>query len=644
MGGIDESSTPTPGASVTALLRGGRAQLHPSDTSTPLPTPTPDLAERLALSPMPPVDYVALVTSLLGGDQAIPLPTRQSAVRAAVGDQRPFWIGDMDVSRFYQITATLRLQSEYAQMWVEEPSQVEQSALESSATVFDTRIYPTLREYFGQEWSPGIDGDSHLLILNARFGGATGYFSAVNEYPRWVNVHSNEAEMFVMNLAAVLPGTPEYDSVLAHEFQHMIHWRLDANEDAWVNEGASDLAEEISGGEWPQAAVRRFERRPDLQLNAWTDDDNEISAHYGASYLIMRYFLDRFGPKMLHALVQDQRDGIAAFDAVLAEAGISTTFNDLFADWVVANVLDAPELADGRYGYPGIDVKVEEQCQIYDYPYSYEGEVHQYGADYLELFPSAAGPLRIAFRGAPEVRMVPNEPASGSFQWWSNRGDAGHAYLQRAFDLTQATTATLSFALWYDIEAGWDYAYIRASTDGGKSWRTLKGAHLMAYDPAGDALGPAYTGKSGVPLGNTADGEAMWVEERLDLSEYCGSQVIVRFDYVTDEAVNRPGLCLDDIRLDAVGFFDDVESGEDEWQAVGFLRHDNRLRQSYIVQVVEFDALPRVTRLPVDAKGQAEAVIDSFGGEVQRALLIVSAIAPTTTEATPYTVRLEVSS
>ncbi len=31
-------------------------------------------------------------------------------------------------------------------------------------------------------------------------------------------------------------------SVLAHEFQHMIHWYRDRNEESWMNEGFSELA------------------------------------------------------------------------------------------------------------------------------------------------------------------------------------------------------------------------------------------------------------------------------------------------------------------------------------------------------------------------------------------------------------------
>ena len=621
---------------------------RPPSSGSPGPTlaPTPDLIARLRQNPMPPRDYAALIASLQGEAALIRGLTRHTPAMVEIGDKKIFWIADVDLSRTYQITATLRTQGEHLQMWVEEGASVEQSALERSANVFDARIYPTNHEYFGREWTPGIDGDPRLVVLNARFTGAAGYFASSNEYTREVNPYSNQHEMFFMNLDALQPGTAQYEAVLAHEFQHMIHWNLDSNEEAWLNEGASELAEEVNGFGWPSEDVARFESDPDLQLNTWTDAPADTGAHYGASYLMMRYLLDRFGSELLRAVVQNQSNGIASLDLVLAQRGTHMTFDDLFADWVVANALDVPHLSDGRYGYAGIDVGVKSQLKVFGYPHAHEGHVHQYAADYIELFPSTQAPCRIIFTGTQEVKLVPTDATSGDFQWWSNRGDASHSYLQRTFDLTRVTTATLSFDLWFDIETGWDYAYVRASSDGGKTWHFLRGRFTSDYNPNGHALGPGYTGRSGAPIaaGQPArmdDTDAVWVRETMALKPFCGQQAMIRFDYVTDDAVNKPGLCLDDLALDPLGFLDDVESGADEWQAEGFLRHDNRLPQRYIVQLVEFGQVPKVRRLPVGSDGRGEWLIEGFGGEVERALLIISAIAPVTTQTASYRLRLE---
>ena len=230
---------------------------------------------------MPPCDYVALVSSLRSLDEPVPRVVRQTPPNAQIGDQQLFWIGDVDVSRNYQITATLWVQTEHIQMWVQDEAVADQEALERSAQAFEERIYPTTRRYFGSEWEPGIDGDPHLIVLNALFSGAAGYFFSANEYSRLVNPYSNEREMFVMNLRALDPGTPEYEAVLAHEFQHMIHWYQDRNEFSWVGEGLSELAVDLNDFEVGGFDFI-FAFNPDLQLTFWPGDDQGDSApHYG---------------------------------------------------------------------------------------------------------------------------------------------------------------------------------------------------------------------------------------------------------------------------------------------------------------------------------------------------------------------------
>ena len=63
----------------------------------------------------------------------------------------------------------------------------------------------------------------------------------------------------------------------------------------------------------------------------------------------------------------------------------------------------------------------------------------------------------------------------------------------------------------------------------------------------------------------------------------------MRFEYVTDDAVNRPGWLLDDLRIPAIGLADDFEQGSTGWQSEGFLLGDGRLAQEWLVQVVELE-------------------------------------------------------
>ena len=81
---------------------------------------------------------------------------------------------------------------------------------------------------------------------------------------------------------------------MAHEFQHMIHWYQDRNEESWLNEGFSELAAFLNGY-YSDRPDYDYIMQPDMQLNDWPNDKDSTLPHYGASFLFVDYFLNRFG-------------------------------------------------------------------------------------------------------------------------------------------------------------------------------------------------------------------------------------------------------------------------------------------------------------------------------------------------------------
>ena len=104
-----------------------------------------------------------------------------------------------------------------------------------------------LRTRFGSEWTPGVDGDPHLYVINASLRGVGGYFNSADEYPSEIRPASNEIEAIYINVRYLPPGTGLYSRVLAHELQHAVHWKADVSEETWVNEGLSELAVTVAG-------------------------------------------------------------------------------------------------------------------------------------------------------------------------------------------------------------------------------------------------------------------------------------------------------------------------------------------------------------------------------------------------------------
>ncbi|GAH63395.1 unnamed protein product, partial [marine sediment metagenome] len=113
---------------------------------------------------------------------------------------------------------------------------------------------------------------------------------------------------------------------------------------------------------------------------------------------------------------------------------------------------------------------------------------------------------------APDHWHIDTYKAYDGSSWWCGMenpdwprspgyGNGWKDYLQRSFDLTEATgTVTLSFRHRYDMESGYDYAYVEVSSNEGTSWDELK----------------TYTGRSKVR------GKVAWVGDSVDLTAYKG--------------------------------------------------------------------------------------------------------------------------
>ncbi len=542
------------------------------------------------------------------------------------GERRLFHASNVDTDKQFDIYAILEYKTEHVYMWVEEGVHFDRDALESAADLFEEHTYPTDRAFFGSEWNPGVDNDVHLSILHARNLGSSiaGYYSSADEFVAAVRDDSNEMEMFYINIENVTINNDFYNGVLAHEFQHMIHWHNDRNEETWLNEGSSELAMYLNGfdtggSDWV------FANTPDTQLDSWPEGPGAAGANYGAGYLFMSYFLDRFGSEATQALVAHDENSLASVDAALADLGAGMTHEDFFADWVIANLLDDPSLAAGQYGYDDIDppsFDIESTYYDSDYPVSESATVHQYGTDYIELH--GEQPLTFDFTGSTQIGLVDAVAHSGKYIWWANRGDDSDMTLTQEFDLTGVSAATLDFWAWYDIEADWDYAYVEISADGGETWEIITTPSGTPTNPNGNSFGWGYTGNSGG-----------WIQEQVDLSTYAGQDVLIRFEYVTDDAVNRPGFILDDVSIPEIGYSSDFEAGDGGWEPAGFMRHANVLPQRWLVQLILFGPETTVQRLAVEDDGTGEWTIP-LDSSTDRAVVAISGLAPVTTEAASY--------
>ncbi len=555
-----------------------------------------------------------------------------------VGDIKQFWVLNGETITYRQISATLAYKTEVAYFWVEEGVRFSQEEAKALADAFSEKMVPTNREFFGQEPSPGIDADPHIYLLYASDIGSNtaGYFSSADAQHPLVNEYANGHEMFVFNADnSPLSDTYTY-GVLAHEFQHMIHFGRDRNETSWLNEGFSELAvllNKYSTGFKDSSYLSQ----PDLQLTDWGPDVGQNAPYYGASFLFTTYFLERFGEQATQALVRETDNSMDSVDNVLQainatdpRSGQPIRADDLFMDWAVANYLQDKSVDDGRYAYQlyqpsraAAEAKAFSSC-----PAEYSDTVNQYGVDYIRF--SCEGKFTLRFEGSTATTLLPVDAYSGKYAFWSNKGDESDMTLTREFDFTNVTgSLTLNYRAWYNIEEGWDYAYLQASTDGGQTWQILLTPSGTSEDPAGNAYGWGYTGLS--------DG---WIEESVDLSQFARQKVLLRFEYITDAAVNGEGLMVDDISIPEIDYFADFEEGADNWQAEGFVRVENLLPQTFRLTLIRKGGQTTVETITVTPDQTAEISLD-LGSDTQEVILVVSGTTRFTRGLGSYIVKIE---
>lgn len=626
--------TPTPGS-------GSLQPLAPTSTTVPTATPSLDSASETLLrleEEIIPINDPIDLGERLGGKEDIPETLIDPDAPYSVGDTQEFWVTNVDTNDNFRVNTTLRYLGDHVYIWIENGVTYDPADLTELGDTFDDEIYPTNREFFGSEWSPGVDGDPRIYIVYAGGLGQSlaGYYSSADELHPEAHQYSNAHEMFLINSDNVYLWESYIYGTLAHEFQHMIHWYTDKNEETWLNEGFSMLAELINGFD-PGGFEYAYISNTDLQLTDWGTEVGNNGPHYGAAMLFTTYFLDRFGEEATQALVAHDMNGLESIDEVMRELGMSDPLTgkiisgeDVFADWAVANFLGDPTVADGRYAY-GIYPTAPLAAPTTTFATCSAGtqtfSVKQFGVDYLEY--ACAGDHTLTFEGSTITSILPTEAYSGDYFFWSNMGDHSNMSLERQFDLSEVSgEVEMTYQTWYDLETDYDYVFVSASTDG-ETWQILDSTSCTTDNPSGNSYGCGLNGQSNG-----------WREEAVDLSEYAGEEVVVRFDYVTDAAVNGVGMMIDDIRVAAVDYFSDFEEDEGGWTADGFVRIENALPQTYRLSLITYG--DEITVTPVELDEENRAVIDfSIGDDVESVVLVVSGTTPITRQKADYRITLD---
>ena len=289
---------------------------------------------------------------------------------------------------------------------------------------------------------------------------------------------------------------------------------------------------------------------------------------------------------------------------------------------MVANIL---EQSQGIYGYQDLNRRADVDRTITSYE-EFSGKIPQYAADYTELG-NFDQPIWLRFSGPAENVLIPADVDQVGC-WWSNSGDSINSTLSRRVDLTGISSATLRYQLWYEVEEDWDYGYVQVSLDQGQSWKILETPETSPRNPIGNGYGSGYTGES-----------RGWINQTVDLTPFVGTEALLRFQYVTDDAITGIGLCIRYISIPGAK----LEVDDAAWQPAGFVRINNRVRQNFAVQVIlvgkENGAESRVLQMPLDQANNGELILEA-PQDYARIVVAVLAMAPSTVQPASYTLTL----
>lgn len=364
-----------------------------------------------------------------------------------------------------------------------------------------------------------------------------------------------------------------YETLIGHEYQHLVHADYNPADPSFMNEACSMYAETILGYPWETGDIESFLATPDNSLTAWGDQGGiNILADYGAAFLWALYLSDHFGgADFLGHFVQAGIPGIEGVTAALDYFHYPLDFDDVFLDWRIANLIHSDHPGYGRYNYESVDLgALDQETRVYDV----DGE--QYGTDFgntITILDYDTGIAMIGSYGTDYIRfddlrklaLFTFDGDDGAFVpgwervpdgWYSGADDLYNTLITTAVEVTVGDP-TLELTTYWDIEALWDFGFVQVATDGVgdwySEWTSLENEYTTDdHDPQAHpnavANLPGLTGWSGDLVTMT-----------FDLSDYAGQTIHLGFRYVTDWAFVYEGWYLYNVIVSGEEYIDALD-------------------------------------------------------------------------------------
>ncbi len=259
-------------------------------------------------------------------------------------------------TNYRAVPSRLRAVGQRVQVYVDaaDEAAVDDATLRDLVETFDRHVWPSVAARFGPATDVDDDGRFTILLsrwLNRLSDGTVrvdGFVRGADLDRRQPAPFSNRCDMMYLN--ASMKAGPHLRTVLAHEYTHAVTFSrkvlsgdrsgpLDvaSEEEGWLDEGLAHLIEDDLGFARSNldyrisAYLSQPERYRLVVEDYLTADLFRSHGNRGATYLFLRWCVDRYGPNLLDALIRSPKRGIANL-----EAATGTPFAELFRRWTIA--------------------------------------------------------------------------------------------------------------------------------------------------------------------------------------------------------------------------------------------------------------------------------------------------------------------
>ncbi len=334
----------------------------------------------------------------------------EKATAQILGTQEIFWTYNFKDNRYDTVRAELLAIGALSYVWVAvgelSKGHVTQGVVDTILQALESKtprtsqdstkgILRLARRFFGDPPNIAGDGKTHFLVYDIvdRFDETrtfvAGYFNSNDQLSR---DYSNRRDMLYIDSFPGIFFNNQRDpqrplNVLAHEFQHLIHWNYDQGEPLFFNEALSELAEFLCG--FGLRSPNRYLSNPNVALLSWTTStsDNRVLADYSRAALMGYYLWDRYGETFIRNLTQNPSTSINGFNSALALSGIAGSFVPTVRDFQVANYLH-DRTVNTAFGYvkpPFVGTPRMQRDNFGPQALGTQSSLQSFGADYIRF-------------------------------------------------------------------------------------------------------------------------------------------------------------------------------------------------------------------------------------------------------------------